>query len=86
MAGTTQAYFVESLEITDYYEPGKEILLYNSANEFRRLVEVIADDHARCVEIASASQKRTIEDHTYLKRAQFLLETVASVSKRNLSV
>lgn len=76
MAGTTQAFFVGSLEITDYYRPGTEILLYNSAAEFSRLMDQVLSDRAGCMRIAEAAQSRTVVEHTYQSRAKRILDVV----------
>lgn len=77
MAGTTQAFFVESLEIADYYQPGSEILLYNSAAEFSRLMDQVLSERDSCLRIAEAAQQRTLADHTYQSRAGSILDAVA---------
>lgn len=76
MAGTTQLFFVESLEIVDYYAPGTEVLLYNSVREFRECIEAMVGDRTRCLAIAAAAQQRTLREHTYLHRAQTMLQHV----------
>ncbi|RYE77617.1 MAG: hypothetical protein EOO80_10400 [Oxalobacteraceae bacterium] len=76
MAGTTQVFFVESLEIVDYFTPGSEVLLYNSVKEFTDCVSAMLSDPARCLAIAEAAQQRTLRDHTYLRRAQTMLAYV----------
>jgi len=76
MSGTTQMFFVESLEIADYYAPGSEILLYNSAAEFKALIEWMHDDRETCLRIARAAQGRTLRDHTYRNRAEEILARV----------
>ncbi|GAE51396.1 CgeB family protein [Xanthomonas arboricola] len=76
MAGTTQLFFVESLEVVDYYAPGTEVLLYNSVREFRECVDAMASDRRRCLEIADAAQQRTLREHTYRHRAQAMLRRV----------
>lgn len=80
MAGTTQMYFVESLEIEDYYVPDKEIVLYNSVAEFERKLRALMDDVHACIGVAAAAQERTLRDHTYRNRAASILATVASLS------
>lgn len=79
MAGTTQMYFVESLEIEDYYEPGKEIVLYDSVAEFERKLEALMADPGACTAIAAAAQARTLADHTYANRARGILDVVDAV-------
>lgn len=79
MAGTTQLYFVESLEIEEYYVPDQEIVLYDSVKEFERKVQHLLDDRAKCDGIAAASQSRTLADHTYFNRAQTIVDRVVNL-------
>jgi len=79
MSGTTQAFFVESLEIMDYYRPGTEVLLYNSAVEFKQMMEQMRDDRERCLQIAISSQQRTMTEHTYKHRAETILMRLAEL-------
>jgi spore maturation protein CgeB len=78
MSGTTQMYFVESLEIEDYYVPDKEIVLYNSVAEFERKLRMLMDDLHACVGIAAAAQQRTLADHTYRNRAASILDAASA--------
>lgn len=73
MAGTTQMYFVESLEIEEYYVPDKEIVLYNSVAEFEAKVRSLLGDPQSCLRIAARAQERTLVDHTYRNRAEAIL-------------
>ena len=77
MAGTTQVFFVESLEIIDYYQPGSEILLYDSVAEFTHQMTEMMEDRQRCLAIAQAAQQRTLRDHTYKCRAETILRHVS---------
>jgi len=77
MAGTTQMFFVESLEILDYYVPDKEIVLYDSVSQFEQKLDWLMQDHEACLSIARASQARTEADHTYQNRARSVLAEVA---------
>jgi spore maturation protein CgeB len=80
MAGTTQLYFVESLEIEEYYVPDKEIVLYNSVGEFEEKVRSLLEGPADvCLGIAAAAQRRTLADHTYRNRAIGILEAAARI-------
>lgn len=78
MAGTTQLYFVESLEIEDYYRPDTEIILFNSASEFARIMEEVFDGRRDISVIQAAAQTRTLNDHTYFARAKQLLTTITT--------
>jgi|APSaa5957512535_1039671.scaffolds.fasta_scaffold31250_2 spore maturation protein CgeB len=76
MAGTTQIYFVESLEIEEYYTPNKEIILFNSADEFEELVNSFIDGSLGAADIQMAAQERTINEHTYYSRAETMLKVI----------
>lgn len=76
MAGATQLYFVESLEIEEYYEPDKEILLFDGYKDLSQIFERYLDDPLAIMNIAKAAQKRTIEEHTYMHRAKKILNTI----------
>lgn len=76
MAGAAQLFFVESLEIIDYYDPAKEIVLYNSGHEFSRLVDDLLASPEECGRIGQAAQTRTIRDHTYAVRAGTIIDEV----------
>jgi spore maturation protein CgeB len=78
MAGTTQLYFIESLEIEDYYQPDTEIILFNSAAEFSRIMEEVFEGRRDISAIQLAAQTRTINDHTYFIRAKKLLTTLTT--------
>jgi len=78
MAGTTQLYFVESLEIEDYYQPNTEILLFNSAAEFEQIIVEALDGRLNTSAIQEAAQVRTLNDHTYFSRAKQMLAILMS--------
>ncbi|MBU0484119.1 MAG: glycosyltransferase [Proteobacteria bacterium] len=79
MAGTVQLYFADSLEITDYYEPDKEIILFDSSRDFKEKVVELLNSPEKTAAIAEAAQKRTLRDHTYTVRAKELLDIMASL-------
>ena len=70
MAGATQLYFVEGLEIEDYYEDSREILLFDSVDEFRSIVRKMIENPSLGLEIGRSAQQRTLRDHTYAERAK----------------
>lgn len=78
MAGTTQLYFVESLEIEDYYLPNTEIILFNSAAEFEEIMVEISEGRLDTSVIQQAAQVRTLNDHTYFSRAKQMLTILMS--------
>lgn len=74
MAGTVQCYFVESLEITDYFKDGEEIILFDSPADFALQAERLIDEPETAKRIALASQVRALRDHTYEARCQQILK------------
>lgn len=80
MAGAVQLYFVESLEIGDYYEDGKEILLFDSVRDLEDILLRYNDAPRELVDIARAAQDRTLREHTYRHRAASILETLETMN------
>jgi spore maturation protein CgeB len=76
MAGTTQLYFVESLEIEDYYVPNKEIILFDSTTELEFIIQKFFDGQLSASSIQANAQARTLNDHTYYARARSIISTI----------
>lgn len=76
MAGSAQIYFVESLEIEEYYSDGKEILLVDSAKDLEQILVNYLDAPQDIVEIGKAAQARTLQEHTYKHRVSHILEKI----------
>jgi spore maturation protein CgeB len=76
MAGACQLFFADSLEVLDYFEADREILLFDDVKSFRQQLESLIEDDARRSAIAAAAQARALRDHTYAARAKSLLEQV----------
>ena len=76
LAGAVQLVFVESLEVTEYFEPGEEILLFDSLDEIAPLLDTLRRDSALVRRIAAAGQRRALTEHTYAHRARQLLRWV----------
>lgn len=72
MAGAVQCLFVEGAEIEDYFVPGQEILLFDTPDELRLLIEELRDVPARRESISAAAQARAMRDHTYASRARVI--------------
>ena len=65
MAGACQFFFVDSLEILDYFHPDEEIVLFNDPTEFEaRLTELLMDVVKR-KQIGNAARTRCLSEHTY---------------------
>jgi spore maturation protein CgeB len=74
MSGATQFFFVgEGLEIVDYFEPGKEIVLFDSVHDFEEKVKELLGDPSRRKTIGEAAQKRCLQEHTYGHRLDRIL-------------
>lgn len=76
MAGTVQLYFVESLEITEYYADKKEILLFDSINDLKEIISRLLDNDNELMNIAKNAQERTIKEHTYKSRIERMLSII----------
>ncbi|QTO00969.1 glycosyltransferase [Aggregatibacter sp. 2125159857] len=76
MAGTVQLYYVESLEITEYYTDKKEILLFDSINELKEITSRLLDKDHELMNIAKNAQERTIKEHTYKTRIEQMLSII----------
>lgn len=76
MSGAVQCYFVEGLEITEYYKPNEEILLFDSPNELRLIIEELRENPSKRKIIAENAQARTLKDHTYANRAKAILSKI----------
>ena len=79
MAGTVQLFFLESLEIFDYFEPEKEILVFDQPKEIVPLLDRLASDPAYTRKIAEAAQRRALAEHTYAHRAEEILRRLAEI-------
>ena len=73
MAGAVQCFFLEGLEIRDYFNFEKEILVFDSVSELREIIDNLKEDISRRNSIALNSQKRAIKDHTYAARAKEII-------------
>jgi spore maturation protein CgeB len=74
LAGTVQMYFVDSLEITDYFEPDTEILLFDGPEDFAAQLHGLLADPERAKRIAESARRRALREHTYAARARRILE------------
>ena len=73
LAGSAQIMFTDSLEILDYFDHKKEILLFSNVDEFECLVNAGIADPAYPLKIALAAQKKALAEHTYKHRLIELL-------------
>ena len=64
--------------LSEMFEPGKEVIAYKSPEECLELLTYYLEHDEDRAAIASAGQKRTLKEHTYLQRME---EFVAIVEK-----
>lgn len=62
--------------ITDMFEPDKEIVAYRTPDECAELVQYYLDHDEEREKIARAGQERTLRDHTYFQRMKELIEII----------
>jgi hypothetical protein len=60
--------------IKDYFEPGKEIITYNSVEDCKEKIKWLLANPEECKKIARAGQIRTLKGHTYAQRALIMHE------------
>ncbi|TMU80258.1 hypothetical protein FGA82_10820 [Pseudomonas fluorescens] len=73
MAGAVQCYYLEGLEISDYFTIDEEILVFDSPTELASIVDELRSSPSRRRNIAEQSQSRALKDHTYAARAKSIL-------------
>lgn len=78
MAGAPQLFMVDSLEILQYYESGKEIILCDTARDVADVVAEWVCNPQRALEVAKRAQLRTLSEHCYRHRAASILSAVKS--------
>ncbi len=60
--------------ISEYFEPGREIVVFNSPEEMVEILKVTGRDGHVLARMAKRAQERAIAEHTYHHRIQKLLE------------
>ncbi|EJM70721.1 hypothetical protein PMI30_00668 [Pseudomonas sp. GM50] len=80
MAGAVQCYYIEGLEIFDYFTPNEEILVFDSPEELGLIVEDLRSSPQRRKNIAERSQGRALKDHTYATRAKTILANLNNLN------
>ena len=62
--------------IERWFEPGRELLVVEDADEAIGAYRELLDDPARADELGRSARERALDEHTYLHRAKRLLELV----------
>lgn len=65
--------------LSDLFEPGSEVLAYESPEHAAKLAREVLDDPGRLDSIASAGQQRTLSSHSYKARAFQVTEIFESL-------
>jgi spore maturation protein CgeB len=60
--------------IERWYEPGQELLVASSADEAVGAYRELLADPAQAEELGRRARERTLDEHTYARRAEQLLE------------
>ena len=79
VAGAAQIVLTDGLEITEYFEPGRELLIAHDADGFLAHWQMLLGDPAASQRIGERAQRRALTDHTYACRARALLQAVQSL-------
>ena len=79
LAGTPQIYFCNSLEIEEYFEPNKEILVVEGVDEAVEQMRWLRERPDVWLQIAHAAQKRTAAEHLYKHRLEKMLSILDDV-------
>lgn len=74
IAGAGGLQFLEYREIiSECFEPGKEILIFNSIEEILELIAKYLQDKDEAKKIRAAGYRRAISEHTYEKRLNYII-------------
>ena len=76
MASAAQVCVADGVEITDYFNPGSEILLADDPQEFAEIVTGLMRNQAMSLSIGNAARERARSEHTYRHRALTILSTL----------
>ena len=71
--------------IERWFEPGKELIVVESADEAVAAYEGLLADPARAEEVGRAARERALDEHTYVHRARQLLELVGIGSRASVA-
>jgi spore maturation protein CgeB len=62
--------------LEEHFEIGREILVYDSPEHFRELVDYYLSNPVERTDVIQRGRARVMRDHTYERRLQFILETI----------
>ncbi|QRZ61205.1 glycosyltransferase [Rothia sp. ZJ932] len=61
---------IDRLDVAEFYEPGEEVLIYQSLDELIELSQRLVRDPQWSEKIREAGYKRSVAEHTFFHRAQ----------------
>lgn len=79
LSGTPQIYFVNSLEVENYYKPDHEIILAENTEEAVDKYHWFINNPEKWLNLAKAAQVRTQNEHMYSHRIKFLLKKISDI-------
>jgi spore maturation protein CgeB len=62
--------------LTELFEPGKEVITFNDLQSCRNAIDYYHDHPEEAAEIAKASRKRVLENHTYHHRVEEMMGVI----------
>jgi spore maturation protein CgeB len=62
--------------IERWFEPGRELLVVATADEAVEAYRELLDDPAEAEELGRRARERALDEHTYARRAEQLLELI----------
>ncbi|AWN55569.1 glycosyl transferase family 1 [Methylobacterium sp. 17Sr1-1] len=78
LAGAPQLCFAAGLEILDYFEEGREILLFDDVHEIAETIARSRREPAAFEAMAERARARVLDAHTYRHRAETILAVMAA--------
>ncbi|KMO10434.1 CgeB family protein [Methylobacterium platani] len=78
LAGAPQLCFAAGLEILDYFEEGREILLFDDVPEIAAAIDRSHREPAAFEAMAGRARARALDAHTYAHRARTILAVMAA--------
>ncbi|KRE97314.1 hypothetical protein ASG76_00870 [Nocardioides sp. Soil774] len=75
-SGIGAVHLIDRPDVTEFYDPGSEVLVYDGVDELVELCRRASRDPAWADAIRTAGRRRTLAEHTFAHRASALLDLV----------
>lgn len=72
--GVGAVQLIDRADVSDFYSPGEEILVFDSEAELLELCRRVVQDRSGLTRLREAAHQRTVAQHTFKHRAQALQE------------